>query len=718
MRLQALILASTIAMLAAHVTVATQRPAPPDVVRGQVVAADGNAPVANARVLRNSRPLTWTDASGRFEVTADRGSNPLQIEKAGFLTQTIKPAQDELIVRMARSAAVTVRIVNHSGEPVPWRVFRLAGPRAGIIAQTDDRGEQRLSGLVPSRYAADLEDLPAPLPVTASDAEAQAERRTEARTDTVDARRDAPELRGGEEGRITLTVPPPSSRSTRGAGTVRGRVAGPDAVPLRGARVSLRGQDSEITVETDAAGEYVFDGVSPGTYRLHAAAQGHARREFGQTALGIRGLELALKAGEQRQSVDVRLPRGGTVAGRVLDRRGEPYEAVPVLLVEQVRQKGSVREDFLGAGMDVTDEQGHFRISGVEPGNYYLVARPERRSEAPTFHPGALSLRQATRITLRGGEELTGVDVAIDWDRGTSISGILLDPDGKPMRSGTMSLERGGWVHEPVFVRQVPIGADGSFEFLGVAPGDYALFMGPGLALSIRIDFSGTAVPSRSRLRAPTAGATVVVGDTPVSLRLRASLMPNLSGRLIGEDGSALTSAASLELVTERGGARAVIRDDGTFDVANLSGTTRFTLGPSVRGWWLKSMVVGGVNVAETPATFVDARETRHGVAAVVARTGEISGRVLDANGQPAPQSSVVVFPVDREKWRAGGRYVRSAAAAATGEFVIEAPPGDYMIAAVHGRADTRDAALTRLASGADRVSLKAGETLRHDVRR
>jgi protocatechuate 3,4-dioxygenase beta subunit len=683
------------------------------------VIAEDAAPLAGVRILHNFKPLTWTDASGRFDVSVERESGPLQMEKAGFVAETVDRTGTDLVVRMKRAGVLTVRIVNERGEPVPMRAFRVAGPAGGIIARADERGEQRLTGLTPGRYSADLEDLPAPEAANEAQRNEQLSKRSDARTRANAARRSGTELRAGEEALITLIVTSPPVRTARNGGTIEGRISGPDDEPVDNATVWLIGPLTERSTRTDDTGRYEFQGVAAGTYRVHAIAPGFVPREFGQERRDAAQQGVVVKSREHVDRVDVRLLRGGSVTGRVFDERGQAYERVAVSVVEHLREEEGEREDLHTVGVDVTDEHGTFRVGGLEPGTYYVIARAGRRSEPPVYQPGVLVMSEATQVTVRDGVEQTDLDVTIPLSRGAIVSGTVFDPRGKPMRSGTMTLERAGWVNEPLLVRHVPIAADGSFVFLGVPAGGYSLWLGPQLALALRIQFGDTvAIAPPSSLFVPTGGKSLVIdGPGPITVDIRTSLAASVTGKLLTEGEGALDSPRAFELVADTGRARAVVHDDGTFEMRDLRGRMRFTLGAAPRGWFLKSLLIGGVNAADTPISFQDARETRNGVVALLARTGEVTGRVVDAGGQPAVQASVLVFPIDRKYWYDRSRYVVPARVEADGTFRVDAPPGEYWIAAATGRLDTSEKALERQAASAARLTVVAGESVTRDVR-
>ena len=99
----------------------------------------------------------------------------------------------------------------------------------------------------------------------------------------------------------------------------------PEGAAVRDAEVGIdTGQpawQAEISGEmgpsarTDRKGEFLLEGLAPGEVSLIANAQGFAQGK---------SVALDLKPGGTAQDVELRLSRGGTLTGLVLDEEGEP----------------------------------------------------------------------------------------------------------------------------------------------------------------------------------------------------------------------------------------------------------------------------------------------------------------------------------------------------------------------------------------------------------
>jgi hypothetical protein len=171
---------------------------------------------------------------------------------------------------------------------------------------------------------------------------------------------------------------------------------------------------------------------------------------------------------------------------------------------------------------------------------------------------------------------------------------------------------------------------------------------------------------------------------------------------------------------------RATVRDDGTFEVVDLSGALRFESTRAPEGWWLKSVNVNGANAVNEPAVFGRGMPTASDVSVVFASgTGAVTGRVLDERRQPATEFEVVVFPADPDRWFSRSPYVKSGSASPDGTFnVAGLPPGEYLAAAVDSLDAGPDygnwqnpAVLGSLAGDARRVQITPGGSVSTELR-
>jgi len=101
-------------------------------------------------------------------------------------------------------------------------------------------------------------------------------------------------------------------------------------------------------------------------------------------------------------------------------------------------------------------------------------------------------------------------------------------------------------------------------------------------------------------------------------------------------------------------------------------------------------------------------------------RGSELGGRVLDADGNPVRDVSVLAFATDVTTWRQGGRRVVRALSDTKGNFLIRGlRAGEYFIAAIWDIEDGEwydPAVLQRVRRWAARASIAEGAQVKRDL--
>ena len=172
------------------------------------------------------------------------------------------------------------------------------------------------------------------------------------------------------------------------------------------------------------------------------------------------------------QSAAVQAPNG-TVTGTIRSANGDLAPGMRVMAVVPNSPIPYIPKASISA-MAETDVDGRYRLTGVPPGAYYIVAdRPEDRPSAATYFPGVKKQSAARVMLVTAGRTLAGVDFAFAPLPSVSgrVNGIRLS---LPPSLGRVVMSGGGV--RPV---ETVIADDGSFEFPNVAPGDYSVFVQP-----------------------------------------------------------------------------------------------------------------------------------------------------------------------------------------------------------------------------------------------
>ena len=140
--------------------------------------------------------------------------------------------------------------------------------------------------------------------------------------------------------------------------------------------------------------------------------------------------------------IDITLAATGAISGRVFDENGDPLEAVNVRLMQL--QFGANRRQLLpvvGVGARVTNDQGAYRLYGVPPGQYIVLANVADRSRvqaatiapsgyAPTYYPATPKPSEAQLVTVGLSQDVAEIDLALARVATASVSGVVVDSQG------------------------------------------------------------------------------------------------------------------------------------------------------------------------------------------------------------------------------------------------------------------------------------------------
>jgi hypothetical protein len=178
------------------------------------------------------------------------------------------------------------------------------------------------------------------------------------------------------------------------------------------------------------------------------------------------------------------------------------------------------------------------------------------------------------------------------------------------------------------------------------------LTLQPGLTVTGRVVFEGTStVPADlTRLRVTASPA-----DLPGPLR---EIGSSVNGRV---DGS------------------------GRFTINGVvPGRYRITAGGAAQGWTLASSLVSGQDTLDFPVEIKPTQGISGAVLTFTDRLTEIAGTIVNEQGQPAPDYTIIVYPAEREFWTPMSRRILTQRPGTDGRFTFRSlPPGEYRIAPV-----------------------------------
>jgi len=170
------------------------------------------------------------------------------------------------------------------------------------------------------------------------------------------------------------------------------------------------GRAQSFTATTTSGGQFAFQNLEPGQYRLAAARNGFIRMEFGARSPNRPGLPIQLNAGQRVTDALLQIMPAGTISGRVFDRDGEPLANVNVEALRYSYQQGQrVMNEVQSAR---TNDLGEYRLFWLQPGQYFISATPPENRRVALLNAlsiggpgiaGAVGEIIAQRVEARGG---------------------------------------------------------------------------------------------------------------------------------------------------------------------------------------------------------------------------------------------------------------------------------------------------------------------------
>src|SRR5690349_9455401 len=164
----------------------------------------------------------------------------------------------------------------------------------------------------------------------------------------------------------------------RGTASLRGQIVAADnGAPIRRAQVRINSPEVREgrVATTDQQGRFEFKELPAGRYTMTASKGGFVPLQYGQRRPSESGTPIELSEGETIDKIAIALPRGSVLGGRITDEYGEPVANAFVTASRYAYAGGARRLQPAGQNArDTTDDQGHFRLFGLPPGDYYVSA--------------------------------------------------------------------------------------------------------------------------------------------------------------------------------------------------------------------------------------------------------------------------------------------------------------------------------------------------------
>jgi hypothetical protein len=539
-------------------------------------------------------------------------------------------------------------------------------------------------------------------------------------------------------GQRPMRAQPTRADAPRGTAILRGQIVAADnGSPIRRAQVRVTSPDAREgrLATTDAQGRFEIKELPAGRYTLSASKGGFVSLQYGQRRPTESGTPIELGDGETIEKITIGLPRGSVLGGRITDEFGEPVANASVSAWRYAYAGGTRR--LIPAGQnarDTTDDQGHFRLFGLPPGEYYVSATlrssgpevtdpmGEVSGYASTYFPGTTNVAEAARVTLAVSQENTTINFGLIATKLVKVSGQVLMSDGGPASNGLVMLIPVSTSGRPGMALQQGgngnrVNDKGTFQMSNVAPGRYTLQARTGGNREFelaKMDLTVGAEDVDGLTLVTAAGAIVngnVVSDSGEPFDFKPSQF-QVAARAASPDGAGPVGP---------GMAAARVGDDWTFSLRNISDAVLFRTA-TPQGWALKSISLGGQDITDTPMEFPQGQTVSGMQIVLTKKITTLSGLVSDAKGNPVLDATVVVFPADDKLLTFQSRYIKAARPDQDGRYRVTGlpGPGSYLAVALQGLEDGQAGDPEFLASVRDeatKLELGEGETKSVDVK-
>jgi len=472
----------------------------------------------------------------------------------------------------------------------------------------------------------------------------------------------------------------------------------------------LDGPRSASLVKTDAQGRFAFSPINPGRYSINAGAERFVNLEFGQKRPGEAGMPIEVHDAENF-TADFKLPRVSAIEGVVLDEFGDP---APNVTVQPARkQYAAGRQRLMPVRSRVspalTDDQGHYRISALPPGDYYVAALTGAYSDvddaggfAPTYYPGTADSASAAPITITPGVDSVA-PFSLVPAKTVRVSGTMVDEAGQSAWGKLWLTPPDSLQHLDFNLATSATAPDGSFLIEHVVAGSYTM-----QGFGAHLDHSRSGGMLGEFL---FGWLPIAVGDSDLeNVILRVKRGMSLRGQIVVDDASMpapapeqvrvmafpvefdsapVTQIAVAGVPIDFGAEPIDINPplsrtfaDLTFEVTRLSGMRRIFVDISSPEWSLEKITRNEIDITETAQDF--RTKDVEGVEIVLtSKVSRITGAVSDDKG-PVSDYAVVLFSADPTKWIDRSRFVRMARPAQDGRFEVRGlPTQDYLVIAL-----------------------------------
>ncbi len=464
---------------------------------------------------------------------------------------------------------------------------------------------------------------------------------------------------------------------------------------------------------TDSSGNYSFQGLSTGNYRLFFQASYYASSYYDGKPDRETADVVAVTQGEESAGIDAVLNAGGSISGTITDEAGQPLSNANVSACRLSSITGQC--DYVNWA--TADANGNYTVSRLMEGQYKV--RFSASNFVSEYYNDKTDLASADNLSVTTGNTTTGINAALA--KGSTISGRVTDAAGQPLQDIIISIYKqdsyGSWIYSD---QSAWTNSNGYYSVTGLAGGYYKV----GFNTVFQYVTGYIAEYYNDKVNVGSADLlSIAPGGTASGIDASLNRGGSISGVITDDNGQPLQSTyigvykfdATSNYWTQVGhtysGYNGQYKADGLaagdyklwFSYAGTSGS------------YLPEYYSDKPDLNSADTVPVAIESNTPGIDASLTRAGSISGTVTDSNGQPLQDVYVQSYIPDAG-WGAGGftdanghySIQRLAAGAYKVGFTNTASSGNFLSEYYNDKPDLNSADLVGVTQGSDTAGIDA----------
>ncbi len=438
------------------------------------------------------------------------------------------------------------------------------------------------------------------------------------------------------------------------AGHITGTVTDIGGNPLENIRVSALyyyddgDWDRVSDTRTNSEGHYDLGSLNTDIYtvRFQDEEGRYVTEYYDNAPTDKKATDVTVTAGSTTSNINAQLELGGHITGRVMDADGNPLRNIEVnaLYFTGMRWKDIARER--------TNDEGYYDLGALNPGTYRLAFEDREGRYATEHYDDALSEKTAKDLTVTAGSTTSDIDAQLEL--GAHITGTVTDADGKPLENieAEIFYWDGHWWDRLDYDGETD--ADGHYDISGLKAGTYRVQFWPDSTYAIQYFDNKQFVENATDV-------TVTTAETISNINAQLTILAgHIKGRITDIAGNPLKNIDAIashwngsQWQWFSGGQSDA---DGQYDIGALNtGTYRVEFWDNNEGSLL-GYYDGASDIENATDIEVIAGETTEDINAQIdlvgSTTGNITGRVTDANGDPLENIEVSARYFNGMEWQ------------------------------------------------------------------